>query len=276
VKRTTSAALPAEDSTATSGMHFPVLVPVPKHSSRDELFGIGALCDPFSSSTTASHVPSKPWTMYYFHKSGFLKDTHRVYLQFSDDGQAMRGRGIDGIGTFFMKGQVDVDIEGFSWHIDKCYLNLSVLGIIDDSSSSKLNEWVSNEAGEWISDSVLAGWGRSHVQQTGYVTGGVGVVMPTEASYQLVKRMALANSHPHTHTHQHSPHLEGLDNGSRLGLGLTEQGGDEGGSFLPGAAEGRAWGESGGGKMFGGEDRWREQARRQAELEEYRAFNSNW
>lgn len=249
------------------------VVPVVKHSSRDELLSIGALTDPFSSPpSTSSRVSCKPWTMYYFHKSGFLKDTHRVYMQFSDDGQFMRGRGIDNIGTFFMKGQVDVDIEGFSWHIDKCYLNLSVLGIVDASSSSKLNEWISNEAGVWVSDLELAGWGKSHVQHTGYVASGVGDVMPTVAAYQQVKMIALSTCDSLRQSESQGPRREGLvheekDEESLFELSSRQEksvGGDD--VHVVGAGR----------KIFDAEDRWALQTKQEAELEDYRAFNSNW
>ena len=94
-----------------------------RHTSRDELLSVGAVCDRLESLPTSSvsakqcptetplYVPAKAWKINYFHKSGFLKDSHDVYFQFSDNGMEMRGRGVDNIGVFFMKGAADVDIE---------------------------------------------------------------------------------------------------------------------------------------------------------------------
>lgn len=168
-------------------------MPTPKRSSRDELLSIGAVVDLFTASVAPLGVPAMPWKFSYFHKSGFLKDSHVAYLQFSQDGMAMRGRGSDGIGVFFLKGQSDRDIEGVSWHIDKCYINLTNKGI-DGTGPDAVDRWARNEAGEWVNDSVLATWGRSHVQHTGFISSGVGEVCVTEASFLHHKRVAIPTS----------------------------------------------------------------------------------
>mmetsp|Transcript_25257 Transcript_25257/g.37218 ORF Transcript_25257/g.37218 Transcript_25257/m.37218 type:complete len:189 (-) Transcript_25257:161-727(-) len=94
-------------------------------------------------------------------------------------------------GLFFMKGYSEVDIEGLSWHVDKCYLNLSNHGI-DGEDDVKIDEWVRNASGDWVTDSDLNDWGKAHVTHTAYISSGVGVAVVAEAHFIQQKRAALA------------------------------------------------------------------------------------
>ena len=52
-----------------------------------------------------------PWQFTYYYKSGSLKDQFNVYMRFLPDG-FFRGRGMDSIGPFLLRGKVDPDISG--------------------------------------------------------------------------------------------------------------------------------------------------------------------
>jgi len=160
----------------------------PRRWGWEALQSMGAATDVQSQDGS---VTCRPWKFSYFHKSGFLKDSHDVWLQFSDEGLKMRGRGRDQIGPFFMKGYSEVDIEGLSWHVDKCYLNLSNHGI-DGEDDVKIDEWVRNASGDWVTDSDLNDWGKAHVTHTAYISSGVGVAVVAEAHFIQQKRAALA------------------------------------------------------------------------------------
>jgi hypothetical protein len=173
-------------------------------------------------------IPTEPWKFIYYHKSGFVKDTHVVWLQFLDErsgighqDQEIRGRGEDDTGLFFLKGHVNIDIEGFSWKIEKCYVKKPVAS---QESSRKLtvsnsmpipsaadeeyndseileisrDQWIRNATGEWISKEEISTWGRPHIVHTGYSSKPVTDAVVTEdfvRNQQVSALINLRNSH---------------------------------------------------------------------------------
>jgi hypothetical protein len=69
---------------------------------------------PFIASLFLSDSSARPWRFHYFHKSGAVKDKYVCYLYFTADGY-VRGRGEDSIGVFFLFGQAEADITGWTW-----------------------------------------------------------------------------------------------------------------------------------------------------------------
>jgi hypothetical protein len=182
-------------------------------------------------------VPSKPWKFVYYHKSGFVKDTHVVWLQFLNEEsgvgqqqhhhhqqqqqqQELRGRGQDDTGLFFLRGHVNIDIEGFSWQIEKCYVKkpmqseattsllhsnpeVKSTGVItaeptepteeDSGHDISRDTWCRNESGEWLEKDEIASWGRPHISHTGYSTVPVTDAVVTEAFVANQRVMALGN-----------------------------------------------------------------------------------
>lgn len=86
-------------------------------------------------SVTYKFFHSLKWRFQYFHKSGALKESTEVYLEFSDTGKSLRGRGFDEVGVFYLHGKVERDIAGYSWYFSKSYLNIEDLPYVPPASS---------------------------------------------------------------------------------------------------------------------------------------------
>lgn len=109
---------------------------------------------PMISPLFLTDTAARPWLFSYFYKSGAVKDQFTAYLRFvpvyttvspssmnltsidSKDtnvkattesaavlvGAEVHGRGIDNIGAFTLTGKAQADINGWTWHVDKCYV----------------------------------------------------------------------------------------------------------------------------------------------------------
>lgn len=105
---------------------------------------------------------ARPWLFAYYHKSGGLKDKFIAYLKFTPDG-FMRGRGQDAIGCFYIVGNADIDIVGWSWVFSKTYVGQEV---------DNLQQWV-EQAAETVEVAVGPGARlRSHVSHLSYWSNG--------------------------------------------------------------------------------------------------------
>ena len=178
-------------------------------------------------------IPSQPWNFLYYHKSGFVKSAHVVWIQFlagetetEPQYQEMRGRGEDDTGLFFIKGYVNKDIEGYSWKLEKCYVKQPLRSkaatlhtsesptapqvaltapITDDdvavwespaddtSSDAARDAWCRNETGEWIGKDEISEWGRPHISHTAYHSDTVTDAVITESFAGNQRVAALAN-----------------------------------------------------------------------------------
>jgi hypothetical protein len=104
------------------------------------------------------------WKFMYFHRSGFLKGSHDIWILFSDDGQSLQGRGIDEIGPFLLKGIADSGLETFSWYLDKYYLHSNFL----ESNLEPLHMWIQNMENIWLPIDEFWLMGRKGVCHVGY------------------------------------------------------------------------------------------------------------
>ena len=164
-------------------------------------------------------VPCHPWKFVYYHKSGFVKDTHIVWLQFLDEtmgvdsrDRQLRGRGVDDTGLFFLKGHVNVDIEGYFWYVEKCYIQKPVrsrLSMLLDNERKGMRTdveeeheveyemsrelWCENKSGEWIDKDEINDWGRPHIILTSYESACVTDTVVSENYVQNQRVAALCN-----------------------------------------------------------------------------------
>jgi hypothetical protein len=104
------------------------------------------------------------WRFLYFHRSGFLKDSHDIWILFSADGHSLQGRGIDDIGPFLLKGVADTGLDTFSWYLDKYYLQSNFL----DSHLDPLSVWIQNTENVWLTEEECWLIGRKSVCHVGY------------------------------------------------------------------------------------------------------------
>ena len=100
----------------------------------------------------------------YYHRSGFLKDTHDVWILFSSNCDSLQARGMDEIGPFLIRGTVESGFGYFSWYLDKFYLPSTFL----DNSTESLEVWIQNGENYWINEEEFWSVGRKSVAHVGY------------------------------------------------------------------------------------------------------------
>ena len=145
-------------STSTSAMLrscIPVLVPI-------------QLRAPCINSIFLSDIESRPWQFTYFHKSGSFKDQFITYLRFFPD-NILKGRGIDSIGVFYVKGRAEAGIAGWSWLFDKSYVSSLSIELLGYDS----RQWM--QLSDEASYNELEGIGKAavHVKHVGYWSDGI-------------------------------------------------------------------------------------------------------
>lgn len=149
-------------------------------------------------------IPCVPWKFVYFHKSGFEKDTHTVWLQIDPNKKEIRGRGIDSVGLFFLRGHANYDMEGHSWQVDKCYLQKPIYPkcFSEEKQTDQekpveketlLQEWIKNASGVWIDNDEISEWGRPHICHTIYESSSVEEVPISSDFVVNQKNSALRN-----------------------------------------------------------------------------------
>jgi len=100
------------------------------------------------------------WQFRYYHKSGSLKDKGMCFLWLSCDG-FLYGRGVDGVGTFFMIGRCEPEVSGYSWFFEKSYINQ----IVDS-----IDTWISDVTPETVQHDHNRNRHKSHISHTGFFT----------------------------------------------------------------------------------------------------------
>jgi hypothetical protein len=100
----------------------------------------------------------------YYHRSGFLKDTHEVWILFSNDRHSLQGRGIDEIGPFIVRGTVESGFRNISWYLDKYYLQSVFL----ENLLEPLEVWIQNMENYWLNEEEIWSIGRKSVSHVGY------------------------------------------------------------------------------------------------------------
>jgi len=145
-------------SSSTSAMLrscIPVLVPI-------------QLRAPCINSIFLSDIESRPWQFTYFHKSGSFKDQFITYLRFFPD-NILKGRGIDSIGVFYVKGRAEAGIAGWSWLFDKSYVSSLSIELLGYDS----RQWM--QLSDEASYNELEGIGKAavHVKHVGYWSDGI-------------------------------------------------------------------------------------------------------
>jgi hypothetical protein len=121
-------------------------------------------CETEASCLPYSSEKSHPWRFMYYHRSGFLKDTHDVWILLSKNRDSLQARGVDEIGPFLVRGTIESGFGNFSWHLDKYYLQSAFL----ESSLESLEVWIQNVENYWLDDEEFWSIGRKSVSHVGY------------------------------------------------------------------------------------------------------------
>lgn len=102
----------------------------------------------------------------YYHRSGFLKDIHEIWINFSNGGMSLQGRGVDDFGPFIMKGEAEVGFGDLTWYLDKYHLQANSLELDAES----LSIWLQNKDRIWLSDDEFWAIGKKSVTNVGYTS----------------------------------------------------------------------------------------------------------
>lgn len=124
----------------------------PKHLSKPIMSDIFLLDD-----------QPREWEFVYLFKSGSVKDKFRSLIRFFPSGE-MRGKGTDLIGTFYIEGRVDPDIQGWAWYFQKSYIKVESQIFIEEA----LQLWLSCSEVP-IETSIKS---SAHVTHVGYWSSG--------------------------------------------------------------------------------------------------------
>ena len=109
-----------------------------------------------SSLTNDEFKVCSEWLFKYYHKSGFLKDAHTIWLHKTSI-DCLAGKGLDSIGCFIIRGELKIDIDGNCWKIHKSYLS---------NPPSEVDAWLqSPEIGNGTNDDA----NKIHVVHTAFI-----------------------------------------------------------------------------------------------------------
>jgi len=100
------------------------------------------------------------WQFRYYHKSGSLKDKFMCFMWITCDG-FLFGRGVDGIGTFFLYGRCEPEVSSFSWIFSKSYIN---------SNTESIDTWIADVNPRTVQGDHHNNRHKSHVCHTGFFT----------------------------------------------------------------------------------------------------------
>lgn len=167
----------------------------------------------------------RTWEFRYFHKSGAVKNVSLVNIRFSSSGWIL-GRGVDDIGSFMVSGKPELDILGWSWKLNKTYIQVD----------KELSIWLCETGEEFDDDDdssnimksgELFGRSRSHISHIAYWSDVWGrqysELKQHECKYsderQLVRKQQISGvDDTHGANLSYSEGVQGIESSSGIGF----------------------------------------------------------